>query len=85
MTQNFRIVNYLSPSNIRRPYHEKKIEAEMEDEPPRKARKWIENLSKGAIGHGLETLNLKGLQKIHVGKGLIHCDLVVPYSVSVKV
>ena len=59
-------------------------QAEMEDDPPRTARKWIEGLSKGVIGHGLETLNLKGLQAIHVQKGLIRCDLVVPESVSVN-
>ncbi|RVW25804.1 hypothetical protein CK203_101078 [Vitis vinifera] len=31
----------------------------MEDDPPREAQKWIEDLSRGASSHGLETLNLK--------------------------
>ena len=56
----------------------------MEDDPPREAQKWIEDLSRGASSHGLETLNLKGLQAVYVQKGLIHCDLVVPDCVSVN-
>ncbi|XVE52069.1 hypothetical protein DITRI_Ditri02bG0091400 [Diplodiscus trichospermus] len=54
----------------------------MEDKTLKKSLAWLQDIVKGAIGHGLEPRTLGGLGVIQAQKGFIRCDLIVPSPAS---
>ncbi|CAK9174579.1 unnamed protein product [Ilex paraguariensis] len=55
----------------------------MEDDPPQRARKWVEGMSKG-LDKELDGLILGGLQIEKCEKGLIRCNFTIPPHLSDK-
>ncbi|KAI3937554.1 hypothetical protein MKW92_019854 [Papaver armeniacum] len=53
-----------------------------EDKSVKMAKDWIQNLAQGRKGREIETQTLQNLQSIHLQKGLLRCNFIVPKSLS---
>ncbi|KAI3939691.1 hypothetical protein MKX01_029853 [Papaver californicum] len=54
------------------------------DESIKTAKDWIQNLAQGRRGREIETQALQNLHSIHLQKGLVRCNFIVPKSLSDK-
>ncbi|KAF3450727.1 hypothetical protein FNV43_RR06816 [Rhamnella rubrinervis] len=54
----------------------------MEESDAKKSRKWLEDLSKRVTSHDMEAKALEGLQVIHVHRGFVLCNFLVPTCLS---
>ncbi|KAI3934991.1 hypothetical protein MKW98_009910 [Papaver atlanticum] len=55
-----------------------------EDKSIKMAKDWIRNLSQGRKGREIETQALQNLHSIHLQKGLLRCNFIVPKSLMDK-
>ncbi|KAI3953617.1 hypothetical protein MKW92_013901, partial [Papaver armeniacum] len=53
-----------------------------ENESIKMAKDWIQNLAQGRKGREIETQALHHLYSIHVQRGLIRCNFLIPKSLS---